>query len=270
MNTLPATQITMTSTELVEYINAERESAATAAGVNFPGKGHKRLRHADFMVKAPRVLGDIHSAKFFAQYTDSTGRVLPCLHLPKREACLMAMSYSYTIQAKVFDRMTALEEQQQPVPLPHKEEQIKCALLILESATKLLNLSNSSRLGALHKLQEFAGVPALVPAYAIDAPSDAADGSSRTTAAISTLLKRYGADISAPVANVILGRLGLLERKERPSLRHGTRQFWSVTSAGLIYGKNITSPGNPRETQPHFYESRFPRLLDRIIAARGT
>ncbi|WP_168416194.1 hypothetical protein [Erwinia amylovora] len=125
MNTLPATQITMTSTELVEYINAERESAATAAGVNFPGKGHKRLRHADFMAKAPRVLGETHSAK-----------------------CL-------------------------------------------------------------------------------------------------------------------------LERKERPSSRHGTRQFWSVTSAGLIYGKNITSPGNPRETQPHFYESRFPRLLDRIIAARG-
>lgn len=26
---------------------------------------------------------------------------------PKREACLMAMSYSYDIQAKVFDRMIA-------------------------------------------------------------------------------------------------------------------------------------------------------------------
>ncbi|HAU5758706.1 TPA: hypothetical protein JD349_27310, partial [Serratia marcescens] len=107
------------------------------------------------------------------QYTDPTGRELPCLHLPKREACLMAMSYSYEIQAKVFDRMTALEQANVPAPqLPAtKTDQIQAGLLIVESATKLLNLSQSSRLGALQKLQELAGLPALMPVYAIDAPS---------------------------------------------------------------------------------------------------
>lgn len=48
-------------------------------------------------------------SKIFAQYKDSTGRDLPCYRFPKREACLMAMSYSYELQATVFDRMTELE-----------------------------------------------------------------------------------------------------------------------------------------------------------------
>ncbi|HGE8480746.1 TPA: hypothetical protein ACGD8A_004769 [Serratia marcescens] len=266
MTNLPANGITMTSLELVDYINAERESKAIAAGASFPSKGHTRLRHADFMTKAPRVLGENHSTKFFAQYTDPTGRELPCLHLPKREACLMAMSYSYEIQAKVFDRMTALEQANVPAPqLPAtKTDQIQAGLLIVESATKLLNLSQSSRLGALQKLQELAGLPALMPVYAIDGPSDAVDGSSRPTAAITTLLKLNSSTMSTPVAYRILERLRIVERKSRPSRRHGEKHFWSITATGLRFGKNITSPNNPRETQPHFYESRFPELLQRI------
>ncbi|KPU04671.1 hypothetical protein AN697_12025 [Enterobacter cloacae subsp. cloacae] len=43
------------------------------------------------MAKMPTVLGEGHSAKFFAQYKDSTGRYLPCYQFPKREACLIVM-----------------------------------------------------------------------------------------------------------------------------------------------------------------------------------
>ncbi len=39
------------------------------------------------------------------------------------------------------------------------------------------------------------------------------------------------------------------------------KKFWSLTAKGCMFGKNITSPANPRETQPHFFESRFPELL---------
>ncbi|TKI02408.1 hypothetical protein [Martelella alba] len=270
MVNLPTTQITMTSLELVDYINAERAEKAGAAGVEFPSKGHPQLRHADFMTKVPKVLGENHSTKFFAQYTDSTGRDLPCFRFPKREACLLAMSYSYELQAKVFDHMTELEQQlAQPQLAPARAEQVRSGLWILETAARMLNLSNSSRLAALQQLQEFAGVPIFLPAYAIDAPSDATDGSSRTTAAITTLLARYGSDLSAPAANRILERLGILERKQRPSTRYGQRQFWSITNAGLVYGKNVTDPRSQRETQPHFYESRFPHLIERITSARG-
>lgn len=111
MKNLPANQITMTSLELVDFINSEREEKAKAVGATFPSKGHAKLRHDQFLAKVPLVLGENHSPKFLGEYSDTTGRALPCYFLPKREACLMAMSYSYAIQAKVFDRMTELEEQ---------------------------------------------------------------------------------------------------------------------------------------------------------------
>lgn len=101
--------VTMSSLEMVDYINNDRKAKAETEGLTFPCKEYRVLQHKDFLKKAPKVLGDEHSAKFFAQYKDSTGRYLPCYQFPKREACLMAMSYSYELQAQVFDRMTALE-----------------------------------------------------------------------------------------------------------------------------------------------------------------
>ncbi|UNW10653.1 phage regulatory protein/antirepressor Ant [Acinetobacter indicus] len=93
-------EVTMSSLELVDYINESRK---------LDGKP-VQLRHADFIAKVPKVLGGELSEKFRSVYTDTTGRTLPCYRLPKREACLMAMSYSYELQAQVFDRMTAMEE----------------------------------------------------------------------------------------------------------------------------------------------------------------
>ena len=92
-------QVTMTSLEIVDFINKHRKFDANPV----------QLRHADFMAKVPKVLGFELSEKFRSVYTDTTGRTLPCYRFPKREACLMAMSYSYELQAQVFDRMTAME-----------------------------------------------------------------------------------------------------------------------------------------------------------------
>ncbi|MEK5750844.1 phage antirepressor KilAC domain-containing protein [Acinetobacter variabilis] len=103
-------QVTMVSLELVDYINDSRKFDEKPV----------QLRHADFMAKVPKVLGGELSEKFRSVYTDTTGRTLPCYRFPKREACLMAMSYSYELQAQVFDRMTAMEEAlkaQKPVEL---------------------------------------------------------------------------------------------------------------------------------------------------------
>lgn len=90
----------MTSLELVDFINSQRKS------------GEAELRHSDFLDKTIKVLGLEMSESFRSSYRDSMNRQKPCYCFPKREACLMAMSYSYDLQAKVFDRMTALEQQQ--------------------------------------------------------------------------------------------------------------------------------------------------------------
>ena len=93
-------QVTMTSLEIVDFINKHRKFDANPV----------QLRHADFMAKVPKVLDFELSEKFRSVYKDGTGRTLPCCHFQKREACLMAMSYSYDLQAEIYDRMTAMEQ----------------------------------------------------------------------------------------------------------------------------------------------------------------
>ncbi len=100
--------VTMTSLELVDFINSHRKEQAEGSGCAFPSKGFAKLEHADFMKKAPEVLGkDV--GNFSDIYRDSYGRAQPAYRFPKREATLMAMSYSYALQAAVYDHMTALE-----------------------------------------------------------------------------------------------------------------------------------------------------------------
>ncbi|WP_312120276.1 KilA-N domain-containing protein [Kosakonia cowanii] len=148
-------------------------------------------------------------------------------------------------------------------------DKMQAGIILLGFMQKSLNLSNSSVLGACQKLQEAAGLPNLAPQYAIDAPSDAVDGSSRPTQSLSALLKTHKIAMSAANAYQQLAKLGIVEHKERRSrsVRDGVKRFWSLTAKGCMYGKNITSPVNPRETQPHFFESRFSdllRLLDTV------
>ncbi|WP_063657172.1 hypothetical protein [Candidatus Arsenophonus triatominarum] len=104
---------TMTSLEMVDYINADRKSKAEAEALTFPCKKYRKLQHNNFMAKVPKVLGET-SAKFLADDIFTTGNgaqsIRKIYRFPKREACLMAMSYSYELQAKIYDYMTELEE----------------------------------------------------------------------------------------------------------------------------------------------------------------
>lgn len=102
---------TMSSLEMVDYINTERQVKAEEEGMSFPCKKYRKLRHDSFMAKVPKVLGETQSPKFFGDYIDGKGRAQSCYNFPKREACLMAMSYSYELQAKVYDYMEELDRQ---------------------------------------------------------------------------------------------------------------------------------------------------------------
>lgn len=103
--------VTMTSLELVDFINGHRRQQAELAGAEFPSTQHPTLLHKNFLAKVPEVLGAETSAKFSADLPDRYGRPRKGYRFPKRESCLMAMSYSYELQAAVFDHMTALEQQ---------------------------------------------------------------------------------------------------------------------------------------------------------------
>lgn len=138
------------------------------------------------------------------------------------------------------------KQQQQPEKIPFNE-----AAAGLEIIYRSLNVSESGKLGLFRGLAEDYGVsPNRLPAYTIDAPTITA-GSSETTMSLTEILKLTNTPISATIANRKLNSIGILQQNSRKSSNGQYKNFWSITDAGLKFGKNVTSDLNPRETQPH-------------------
>jgi hypothetical protein len=254
----PSGEVTMSSLELVEYINSQR------------GPDEAELRHNNFMAKVPKVLG-ADAAKFLATQKYGNGNSRDIYNFPKREACLMAMSYSYELQAIVFDRMTAQEQQAQMERRPSGSKLIG-ELAIMECYAKLQRVSPSSQVAMLAKIANQNGLDAtFLPSYVVDAPDDASPGSSLPTASLTELLKANGISINASAYNVLLRKAGLLAQCERRSkakdAKNGKKRYWCITKLGSNYGKNLTNPASPRETQPHWYVDRFAELHRTVSAS---
>lgn len=251
MNMLQTTQPTISSVELVEIINSLREEGAA------------ELLHKNFLAKIENHPG-IQSAKFSADYKDSRGRLQKCYNLQKREAELLIMSESLEVQTRVYDRLSALEARATLTRTATTEA--TAALSFWDAAVRSLNMAPSAHLGGVRAIAASYGYDALLPhlpVYAIDAPTTAtsAPASSMPTASLTVLLGEHDIGVSAVTANKMLARAGMLEEMTRPSSKGTVKKFWSVTEAGQKYGKNVTSPSNPKETQPHWYRDTFNELV---------
>ena len=143
-------------------------------------------------------------------------------------------------------------------------------IAVLNALADALRLSESARLGMLRKGMTIVAphlLPA-VPVYATDAPAGAVPAiGSEPTASLTELLKEHGTGVSTQKMNKLLVEAGMLERRTRPSSRGGEKSFLSITAKGAAYGKNITSPSSPNETQPHWFIGRFAALMAAVGAA---
>lgn len=114
---------TMSSLEVVELINIVRKEEGN----------NTELRHDDFMRKVADVLGALNATKFLGTQIYGNNNRRNIYNFPKREAMLMAMSYSYSTQARLYDRWQELENNQPKVPTNF----IEAMTLALEQAKQL-------------------------------------------------------------------------------------------------------------------------------------
>ena len=245
MNTLINTSATMSSREIAQLT----------------GKDHRHVL-ADIR-KMFEELGET-SAGFSADLPDAYGRPQPAFKLPKRETLILVSGYNVGMRAKIIDRWQELEAR---AMLTHSAGGVlRDELEAVDVLARILNVANSGKLGMVRASLAHHGAAHLLPhlpVYAIDAPTTAtsAPTSSMPTASLTVLLGEHDIGVSAVTANKMLARAGMLDEMTRPSSKGAVKKFWSVTEAGQKYGKNVTSPSNPKETQPHWYRDTFNELV---------
>ena len=180
-------------------------------------------------------------------------------------AYAMWISAKFHLQViRAYDALMQQQVQTQQPPIMHTP--LTADLAAVDALARLLNVAPSGRIAMARVALEHSAphlLPAL-PGYAVDAPPSvlvSGTGSSMVTASATELLKRHGVPMSPAKFNETLAKHGLLIQAQRPSKGGEFKKFWAVTAQGERYGKNITSPVNQRETQPHWFVDCFADLL---------
>ncbi len=200
------------------------------------------------------------------------GQTVSEYRIGKRDSHVIVAQLSPAFTARLVDRWQALEAAQTHLQRPAAATKITGELALLECFARLLRPAPSSQLTMLGTIAKQNGLdPSFLPSYTVDAPTGTANGSSLPTAPLTTLLRSHGITTAPAQYNDMLRAAGMLEQRTRKSTskgsKHGEKRFWCVTERGLAFGKNLTNPASPRETQPHWYVDRFPEL-HRIVSAR--
>ena len=231
------------------------------------GKRHDHVLR-DIRAMLTELYGEGGVPSFEDTHTNpQNGQSYPIFKLPKRETLILISGYHTELRAKIIDRWQELEAiVAKPKATVINNSPMVQAMEFAEATARMLNLQGSARLGLARNVTSIVAphlLPAL-PSYAIDAPAGSNSGSSEPTASLTTLLKDTGIKISPAKANKVLQSVGLIEQLTRPSKSGTERAFWSITPKGMRYGKNVTSPTNQRETQPHWFIGQADALVHLI------
>ena len=251
---------TNVATRFRDSENVSRTTMSSREIANLTGKRHDNVkRDIVAMLKDLKV----DALSFEDIYLDGRNREQVQYLLDREHTDCLLTGYSAPMRMKVIRRWRELEQQQgarNQVLL--NGTKVVGELAILECFTRLLKPAPSSQVMMLAQIATNNGLDAkFLPGYAVDAAPDAAGGSSMPTKAVTALVKDFDLRTSAPAFNKLLEVHGFLKEMQRRNSKQEYVGFWSVTEKGLQYGKNLTSPQCPRETQPHWYVDRFLELV---------
>lgn len=226
---------------------------------NLTGKRHPDVKR-DIQTMAAEL--KVNVSNFAHIYLDGRNREQTEYLLDREHTDCLLTGYSAGLRMKVIRRWHELEHQSASrEAVTANGTKVIGEIAIMECFTRLLKPAPSSQMLMLTKIAENNGLdPKFLPGYAVDAAPDAAGGSSMPTKSATALLKENGIRYAPVMFNRALARLGYLKQMQRKNSKGETVDFWCVTEKGLVFGKNLTSPQCPRETQPHWYVDRFLEL----------
>jgi phage regulator Rha-like protein/ribosomal protein L7/L12 len=145
--------------------------------------------------------------------------------------------------------------------------QIEKEMIGLKTAIEILRPSQASKIGMTKTLFEKIGLEtSYLPEYSDE----------EHTFSAKALLEKFEIKISVQQFNKKMISAGFLETKTRKSSKYRTekdvdgkevkipilKEFKSLTEKGLQFGKNMISPKNQLESQPHYFENKFSELLE--------
>jgi hypothetical protein len=226
---------------------------------NLTAKRHPDVKR-DIQAMASELKVNVSS--FAHIYLDGRNREQTEYLLDRVHTDCLLTCYSAGLRMKVIRRWHELEQQSASrEAVTANGTKVIGEIAIMECFTRLLKPAPSSQMLMLTKIAENNGLdPKFLPGYAVDAAPDAAGGSSMPTKSATALLKDFGLGGSVVSFNKKLEAVGYLKVLTRKNSKQECVPFWSITDKGLAYGKNLTSPQSPRETQPHWYVDRFLEL----------
>ena len=248
------------------FVDSEKVSRTTMSSreiANVTGKRHANVKR-DIVAMLKELKSDVLSFEHI--YLDGQNREQVEYTLDREHTDCLLTGYSAPMRMKVIRRWRELEQQQgarEQVLL--NGTKVVGELAIMECFTRLLNPAPSSQMLMLTKIAQNNGLDAqFLPGYAIDAAPDATGGSSMPTKAVTAQIKDHGIASTAAAFNRALAVHGFLKSVQRKNSKQVMVDFWCVTDKGMSFGKNLTNPQSPRETQPHWYADRFLELADLI------
>ena len=265
---IPVNTPSRVATRFADSENVSRTTMSSREIANVTGKRHANVKR-DIAAMLKELELDVLSFEYI--YLDGQNREQVEYMLDREHTDCLLTGYSAPMRMKVIRRWRELEQQRgarEQVLL--NGTKVVGEIAIMECFTRLLKPAASCQMAMLTKIAQNNGLdPKFLPGYAVDADPDATGGSSMPTKAVTSLIKENGISSTAAAFNRALAAHGFLKTMTRVNSKRETVEFWGVTDKGLKYGKNLTSPQCPRETQPHWYVDRFLELAGLIGKGRS-